>query len=141
MNSLKEYGELFEKLGLTELMVEEGNHKLVLKREARVAEVKSIPQDESQKETGKEDKAPVASTASASEAITAPLLGIYYPLGDKPFEVGDYVKKGDVVCNIEAMKMMNEVKAPFSGKIIGVLAKEGDLVEFGQKLFEVEEAS
>ena len=137
MNSLKDYGELFEKLNLTELKVEEGEFKLVLKKEihnsTRVVEknVQVAPENDSPA-AEKEVK-----SVSEGTAVKAPLLGIFY-LGkkeDKVIEVGDEVSKGDVICNIEAMKMMNEVKATTSGVIKEICAQDGNLVEYGQNLF------
>lgn len=135
MNSLKEYGELFISLGLSELEVQEGNNRIRLKRD-------SVKNDTSDIKLSTEAKPAIEAPSKVTgKAITAPLLGIFYELNgeNSAVAVGDMVQKGDVLCNIEAMKMMNEVKAPFSGKIVEVCAREGDLVEFGQKLFVVEE--
>jgi acetyl-CoA carboxylase biotin carboxyl carrier protein len=55
-------------------------------------------------------------------------------------EVGDVVKKGDVLCIIEAMKLMNEVKAEFGGKIVEIPVENGEPVEFGQTIFVIEPA-
>lgn len=87
-----------------------------------------------------------AAAAGAGEANTemvkAPLVGIFYEApapGEEPFvKEGQKVKKGDVLCVIEAMKMMNELKADVDGTVKKVDVKNGDAVEFGQVLFEVE---
>ncbi|MCR5215711.1 MAG: acetyl-CoA carboxylase, biotin carboxyl carrier protein [Lachnospiraceae bacterium] len=73
----------------------------------------------------------------SGEAIEAPLVGIFYTgeLHGAPVAEGTQVKKGDVLCTIEAMKMMNEVKAPRDGVIVKIGAKDGDLVEYQQMLF------
>lgn len=74
--------------------------------------------------------------------IKAPIVGTFYQSAapDKPpyVSVGDSIAKGDVVCIIEAMKFMNEVNSEVSGKIVEILVKDGDFVEFGQPLFRVE---
>ncbi len=74
--------------------------------------------------------------------ITSPIVGTFYrkPSPDKdPFiKVGDVVQEGDVLCIIEAMKMMNEVKADSSGTIKQVLIENAEPVEFGQPLFVIE---
>lgn len=74
--------------------------------------------------------------------IKAPIVGTFYQSAapDKPpyVSVGDSIAKGDVVCIIEAMKFMNEVNSEESGKIVEILVKDGDFVEFGQPLFRVE---
>ena len=77
-----------------------------------------------------------------TEMVKAPLVGIFYEApapGEEPFvKEGQKVKKGDVLCVIEAMKMMNELKADVDGTVKKVDVKNGDAVEFGQVLFEVE---
>lgn len=73
------------------------------------------------------------------KTIDCPMVGVFYtspsPEADPYVKVGTKVNKGDVVCIIEAMKLMNEVTATESGTIQEVLVENGDLVEFGQPLF------
>ena len=79
---------------------------------------------------------------SPDSAVTAPMVGTFYSApapGAKPFvEIGSEVKPGDVLCIIEAMKMMNQIESDKAGRVVSVLAKNGDPVEFGQTLFIVE---
>ncbi|HXS27394.1 MAG TPA: acetyl-CoA carboxylase biotin carboxyl carrier protein [Steroidobacteraceae bacterium] len=74
--------------------------------------------------------------------VTAPMVGTFYAAstpGAKPFvEIGDEVKVGQVLCIIEAMKMMNQIEADKAGRITSIMAKNGDPVEFGQPLFVIE---
>ena len=76
------------------------------------------------------------------ETVKAPLVGIFYRAaapGAKPFvEIGDTVKKGEVMCIIEAMKVMNEIKAPCDLTVTKVLGVDGELVDCGRTLFELE---
>ncbi len=76
---------------------------------------------------------------SDGEVITSPMVGTFYAAaspGAKPFiSVGDEIQEGDVVCIVEAMKMMNEIKSDYSGKVVSVLAENSEPVEFGQALF------
>jgi acetyl-CoA carboxylase biotin carboxyl carrier protein len=85
--------------------------------------------------------APVAAHAPDS-IVTAPMVGTFYSApapGAKPFvEIGSEVKPGDVLCIIEAMKMMNQIESDKSGRVVSVLVKNGDPVEFGQTLFIIE---
>lgn len=71
--------------------------------------------------------------------IKSPIVGTFYsrPAPDKePFvKVGDMVKKGDTVCIIEAMKLMNDINAEEDGEIIEICVSDGDMVEYGQVLF------
>ncbi len=90
--------------------------------------------------------APSAPTASAPPAnvhvITAPLVGTFYrsPSPDAPFftEVGQRVRKGQTLCIIEAMKLMNELECEVDGVVVAVLADNGRPVEFGQPLFHIQ---
>ena len=74
--------------------------------------------------------------------VTSPIVGTFYrkPSPDKePFvKVGDIVNKGDVLCIIEAMKMMNEIKSDFDGKILSIEIEDGQPVEFGQTIVVIE---
>lgn len=76
------------------------------------------------------------------EVFKAPVLGIFYKARDpesKPFaEVGDTLKKGDTLCIIEAMKMMNEVKAPYDCKVIECLVMNEEFVEYDKAIFKLE---
>ncbi len=90
----------------------------------------------------KASAAAVGEGGANTEMVKAPLVGIFYEApapGEEPFvKEGQKVKKGDVLCVIEAMKMMNELKADVDGTVKRVNVKNGDAVEFGQVLFEVE---
>jgi acetyl-CoA carboxylase biotin carboxyl carrier protein len=85
--------------------------------------------------------APAARPANVVE-FKSPLVGTFYRSpkpGAPPFaREGEEVKADKVLCIVEAMKVMNEIKAPFDGKIVEVLAKEGQAVEFGAPLFLIE---
>jgi acetyl-CoA carboxylase biotin carboxyl carrier protein len=74
--------------------------------------------------------------------VPAPMVGTFYAAASptsKPFvAVGDDVKEGQVLCIIEAMKMMNQIECDRSGKVTAIMAKNGDPVEFGQPLFVIE---
>ena len=80
---------------------------------------------------------PIA-TETLGASITSPIVGTFYrkPAPDKPafIEVGDHVNVGDVVCIIEAMKMMNEIKSAFSGTVTAIKVDDGEPVEFDQQL-------
>ena len=86
--------------------------------------------------------APAAAGHSPDSAVTAPMVGTFYSApapGAKPFvEIGSEVKAGDVLCIIEAMKMMNQIESDKAGRVVSVLVKNGDPVEFGQTLFVIE---
>ncbi len=86
--------------------------------------------------------APAAAPAAHKETIDSPIVGVFYQApapGEEPFvKEGDKVNAGDTVCVIEAMKVMNEIRASFDCRITKILAADGGMVEFGSPLFEVE---
>ena len=73
--------------------------------------------------------------------VTSPIVGTFYrkPSPDKdPFiKVGDVVEQGDILCIIEAMKMMNEIKSDFSGKVVSIDVDDGQPVEYGQHIITI----
>lgn len=91
-----------------------------------------------------ESAAPVAveSAPVSGNIITSPIIGTFYsaPSPDKaPFvKVGDTVNKGDVVCIIESMKLMNELNSEFSGRVAEIYVNNGEAVEYGQKIMRIE---
>ena len=88
-----------------------------------------------------EEKDEVPEPVKESNSIKSPMVGTFYASaspGAKPFvSVGDFVSEGDVVCIVEAMKMMNEIKAEFSGTVLSVNVENAEPVEYGQSLFEL----
>jgi acetyl-CoA carboxylase biotin carboxyl carrier protein len=83
-----------------------------------------------------------ASSGPAGHKVLSPMVGTYYeaPAPGSPnfVKIGDQVQAGDTLCIIEAMKMMNQIESDKTGRIVSVLAKNGDPVEFGQPLFVIE---
>jgi acetyl-CoA carboxylase biotin carboxyl carrier protein len=88
--------------------------------------------------------APAASggLAANQKQVVSPFVGTFYrsssPTTEAYVKEGQMVKRGDAMCIIEAMKLMNEIEAEFSGKVIAILAENGQPVEFGEPLFVVE---
>ena len=83
-----------------------------------------------------------APPAPENKVIKSPMVGTFYRAaspGAKPFvEIGDQIREGQPVCIIEAMKIMNEIEADYSGKVLRMLCDNGQAVEFGQPLYIVE---
>lgn len=92
----------------------------------------------------------VASSAEAQETpqvatdakyITSPIVGVVYlqssPDADPFVQVGKQITSNDTVCIVEAMKIMNEIKSDFNGEVVEVLVENGQMVDFGQKLFAI----
>ena len=136
---------------LSEIMLEDDEQAVCLKREKQVAPAVApiMPAVMPATVTSQVVSAPKAAEAPAAapsepkgKPITAPMVGTFYAApspDDAPFvKVGDNVATGQVVCIIEAMKLMNEIEAETSGKITEICVKNGDSVEFGQVLMYVE---
>lgn len=89
----------------------------------------------------KKEEAPPQPTKAAGEIVKAPIVGTFYSAKapDKPDFVtqGQAVKKGDILCIIEAMKIMNEITSPFDGYVEEIYVKPEQLVEYGQPLFRI----
>lgn len=75
------------------------------------------------------------------KVVTSPMVGTFYESAspkENPFvKIGDKVKKGDVLCIIEAMKLMNEIESEFDGEIVEICVKNEEMVEFGKPLFKI----
>jgi len=149
LRKLKKLIDLVQESGIAELEITEGEEKVKIVKGGAVAAPgaatlgatappESVP-------GARESAAPTPATAQEPEAapegqlVKAPMVGTFYrsPSPDaKPFvEVGQAVKKGDTVCIIEAMKLMNEIETEVSGVVKAILVENGQPVEYGQPLF------
>lgn len=131
--------------GLTEISLEDGEQAITLRKDVIVAPVTTAPVAQSVPAAApaQAPAAPVASEpAKKGTPITSPMVGTFYkspsPDADAFVAVGDNVKVGDVVCIVEAMKMMNEIKSEIAGKVVEICVEDGQPVEFGQVLMYVE---
>jgi acetyl-CoA carboxylase biotin carboxyl carrier protein len=137
---------------LTELTIEEGDKKISLKAEQTIvaAAAPAAPVTMSQPVAATQEVAPavkegaVCLPATEGHIITSPMVGTFYrspaPTSPAFVDVGDTVTCGQTVCIIEAMKLMNELESDVAGKITKILVENGQPVEFGQPLFEVNPA-
>ena len=116
----------------------ESNYESRIDREEAVAY--SEPEVENKKVEEKEE---VTNLDADLKSIKSPLVGTYYssatPNGTPYVTVGSKVKKGDTLCIIEAMKVMNEVTSEYDGEVMAVLKKDEDIVEYGMDLFKIKE--
>lgn len=132
---------------LTEISMEDGEQAITIRKDLpEVNMVTSAPAVAAPQAA----PAPVATVApeaakapeAKGKAITSPMVGTFYAASSPdaaPFvEVGSTVNVGDVVCIIEAMKLMNEIKSEQAGKVVQICVKNGDPIEFGQVLMYVE---
>ena len=150
IRKVKKLIEMWESSNLNEIEIKEGEESVKLVKSGSVATQTMVPQIpveksmETSSENQKEDKvkndlpADIPKVAAGKE-IKSPMVGTFYgapnPGADTFVKVGDKVNEGDVLCIIEAMKMMNEVKADFSGTILEIVPEDAEPVEFGQTLF------
>ncbi len=144
LNEIKSIIKDFEASSLTVLELEADNVKLKLsKNKDQMFESKAVIQTDEITSTDALNTVPAATieTQVPTTPIKSPLVGTFYesatPNGKAFVKVGDKVKKGQVVCIVEAMKIMNEIASPFDGTIEQVLFKNGAVVGFDDTLFTV----
>jgi len=147
IRKIKKLIELLEESGVAEIEIKEGEESLRISRMSKGVQVSStpvapLPAPIAAAGAASAPSAPeaTATTAGAGEQIvTAPMVGTYYSSpspGAKEFiNIGDEIKAGQVLCIIEAMKMMNQIESEGAGTIRAILVKNGEPVEFGQPLF------
>jgi len=150
IRKIKKLIELLEESGLAELEISEGEESVRIARFTQGAPPAPQAFQVAMPAAAPGTAAPagrpmqVASPPAARDEnlITAPMVGTFYASsapGAKAFvEVGQEVRVGQVLCIIEAMKMMNQIESERAGKVVAVLAKNGEPVEFGQPLFAIE---
>ena len=135
--------------GLTEISLEDGEQAITIRKDlpeviaAAPAAVAAAPVAATAPTPAVSAPQPAVKEPEAKgRAITSPMVGTFYAASSPdaaPFvEVGSTVNAGDVVCIIEAMKLMNEIKSEQSGKVVQICVKNGDPIEYGQVLMYVE---
>jgi len=146
LKEIKEMIALMNENGLMELEIEKDGMRIKLKKTSLEQQANAGPiiveRERIQEAKSREEARQQAQVSSKTIEIKAPMVGTFYraPAPEvAPFvEVGQVVSPGDVICIIEAMKLMNEIKAEVKGKIIEVLTDNAEPVEFGQPMFLVE---
>ena len=151
LRKIKKLMELLEESGIAEIEVKDGEESIKLSRnitssaaplqqmvqQSMMAPQQQATQTSSQVENKKDD-----SSNQNRNTVNSPMVGTFYASASpesKPFvTVGQSVKKGDTLCILEAMKMMNQVQAESDGKILEILIDNAEPVEFDQPLFVVE---
>jgi acetyl-CoA carboxylase biotin carboxyl carrier protein len=139
--AIRELALIAEEFGLAELEADPSGHVRISRRVAGVAvaaAAESAPASHAAPSIALAPPAPVEAAAQPGTFITSPFVGTFYrapsPEASSFVEVGDTVKKGQVVCIVEAMKLMNEIEAEGDGKVAEILVKNGEHVEYGQNL-------
>jgi acetyl-CoA carboxylase biotin carboxyl carrier protein len=152
IRKVKKLIELLEESGIAEIEIKEGEEAVRISRMPTGPMISHAAPTYAPAPVA----APVASVAAPAAAaapaaigrgakehvVAAPMVGTFYGAaspGAKPFvEIGSEVKEGQVLCIIEAMKMMNQIESDKAGKVTAIMATNGDPVEFGQPLFVIE---
>jgi acetyl-CoA carboxylase biotin carboxyl carrier protein len=152
IRKVKKLIELLEESGINEIEIKEGEESVRISRSptgaaAPVTYYAPPPMPSYAAEGGAAGTAPIAAAAPAAaprsteHTVQAPMVGTFYSApapGAKAFvQIGDEVKVGEVLCIIEAMKMMNQIESDRAGRVTSVLVQNGDPVEFGQPLFSI----
>lgn len=140
IETLKEYIKVLEDCSLAEIEISDEEDSIRLAKPNAESPVVAFSA-QGAPASAAAPAAPAAAPAVGGKSIKSPMVGVFYaaPAPDKaPFvSVGDTVNKGDVVCIIEAMKIMNEITADQSGTITEILVENGDVVEYDQPLFKI----
>jgi len=150
LRKLKKLIDLVEESGISELELTEGEESVRISRQGQVVQQPqqyTIPQ---QPTLAVQNQAPTPTTSANTEeeaqeiehALTSPMVGTFYrsssPEADPYVEVGSSVKKGDTLCIIEAMKLLNEIEADRDGIVKKIMVENAQPVEFGEPLFIIE---
>jgi len=150
LRKLKKLIDLVEESGISELELTEGEESVRISRQGQVVQQPqqyTIPQ---QPTPAVQNQAPTPTASADTEvvaqenghALTSPMVGTFYrsssPEADPYVDVGSSVKKGDTLCIIEAMKLLNEIEADRDGIIKQIMVENAQPVEFGEPLFIIE---
>lgn len=141
IKQLKQVVKILKDNDLNEIEIEDNDSRIVVKSGMGqlASSIMAQPQPVAQ---------PAAATEAATkpvskyEVITSPMVGTFYrsPSPDSEFyvEKGQFVNKGQTICIVEAMKLMNEIESDVKGQIVSILVENGQPVEYGEPLFEID---
>lgn len=147
---VKELMSVMNKEGVTHFKMGQGASKLSISRKNSIVQLQpentqmsvSSELSDCPKDFREDSSSSIEEKVSTGHAVTSPVVGVFYdspaPDQDPYVSVGDYVDKGDVLCIVEAMKLMNEVASPVSGVVTEICAQRAQRVEYGQSLFYIE---
>ena len=152
IRKVKKLIEMLEESEIAEIEIHEGEESVRISRHSSapgsVQTVVQVPGPDSRnrglQEAAGADQSDIVEAEPEGHTVRAPMVGIFYEApspGKPPFvELGTEVKKGDVICIIEAMKIMNQIEAEVSGVISRILVENGEPVEYGQPLYLIRES-
>jgi acetyl-CoA carboxylase biotin carboxyl carrier protein len=142
IRKIKKLIEMLQDSDLKEIEVSQGDESVRISRDNKSQTyIEPVIQKQVVHEANVASEKVVQQEEVEGNQITSPIVGTFYrkPSPDKdPFiKVGDVVQEGDVLCIIEAMKMMNEIKSDFSGKVVSINVEDGQPVEYGQHIITI----
>ena len=141
IRKIKKLIEMLQDSDLKEIEVSQGDESVRISRDNRSQIAEPIIQKQVVHETSNIVSQEEIPQEVKGNKVTSPIVGTFYrkPSPDKdPFiKVGDEVQEGDILCIIEAMKMMNEIKSDFSGKVVSIDVEDGQPVEYGQHIITI----
>ena len=127
---IKSIMQMFEESQISKMDLTDGDLHITLEKDVEVKQVVAPVAGQSVQEEKTEEK--------TGTPIKSPIVGTYYQssgAGKEPYvKVGDMIQEGDTICIIEAMKVMNEIKATVSGKVLSIEVQDGETVEYDQTL-------
>lgn len=133
---IRKYAELMKEFGLTRLEITDDSNKVRLERSAAVVPNQTVYSVPESVRTGN-----IVLENDNYVSVKSPLVGVFYAApaenADPYVAIGDYVKKGQILCIVEAMKLMNEITAEEDGVITEVCVANGQVVEYGTELFRI----
>lgn len=144
LNEIRKLADLMSEMALTEIELEEGGKRIRLRKEVLLGSKDRGPAPTTLPQIEKETAAEIEMKAEEGRyaIVRSPIVGTFYksasPDADPYVEVGDVVKKGQILCIVEAMKLMNEIESDVDGKIAEICVEDGTAVEYGKPLFRIE---
>jgi oxaloacetate decarboxylase alpha subunit len=150
IDEIKEIIKFLEKTDIVEFEYEKSGVRMKIKKGVDEWALTEIPRERRAAKSGAAETREIAELPAEAESgakenqriIKAPIVGTFYrspsPDADSYVEIGSVVKKGQIVCIIEAMKLMNEIESDIDGKVVEILTENAHPVEFGEPLFAIE---
>ena len=143
LDQLRELIRLLDEANLTEIEVEQDDDRIRVRRDpAPVAGAAASDAVAPAPTSSVPQSATLAAEDDDGDYVTSPFVGTFYrspsPDGDPFVDVGDSIALGQVLCIVEAMKLMNEIEAEVAGTIVEILVENGKPVEYGDRLFRIE---
>lgn len=139
---IEKLAKILTDASLSEISLEDGEQAITVRKEVITNAPISVAAPVVSAAVSQPVPSPAVEEVKRGKPLTSPMVGTFYkaPSPDaKPFvEIGQTVTQGEVVCIVEAMKLMNEIESEFSGKVVEICVQDGQPVEFGQVLMYIE---